>query len=59
MIKGNQTWTNALALGQKQPLWLFEIPDWGILIGGFQTTLIITPAGGYGIGPYGVTGYGQ
>ena len=58
MIHGNQTWQNALAQQAKQPLYTFEIPDLGIIIASFSTTLANVTIGGYGITLYGAGGYG-
>ncbi|HKS97521.1 MAG TPA: hypothetical protein VJV74_15510 [Terriglobia bacterium] len=58
MIQGNQTWQNALAQQAKQPLYTFEIPDFGIIIASFTTAAASITLGGYGITTYGVGGYG-
>ncbi len=58
MITGNQTWQNALLQQQKQPLFTFEIPDFGIVVASFTTTLASVTQGGYGVILYGVGGYG-
>ena len=58
MIQGNQTWQNALAQQAKQPLYTFEIPDFGIIIASFSATAASITLGGYGITAYGVGGYG-
>ncbi len=58
MIQGNQTWQNALTQQTKQPLYTFEIPDFGIIVGTFSLAALGVALGGYGIGPYGVSGYG-
>lgn len=58
MISGNQTWQNALAQQVKQPLYTFEIPDFGIIVGSFTTAPASVTQGGYGILLYGVGGYG-
>lgn len=58
MIQGNQTWQNALAQQTKQPLYTFEIPDFGIIIASFTTAAASVTLGGYGITMYGVGGYG-
>ncbi len=57
MINGNQTWTAALAQPQKQPLYIFQIPQFGIIISSFDPALI-QPQSGYGNTSYGVGGYG-
>ncbi len=58
MISGNQTWQNALLQQQKQPLFTFEIPDFGIVVASFTTTVAAVTQGGYGIVLYGIGGYG-
>ncbi len=58
MISGNQTWQNALLQQQKQPLFLFEIPDFGIVVASFSTAVAAVTQGGYGVTLYGVGGYG-
>jgi hypothetical protein len=67
MIQGNQTWLGTLQAGQKKPLYVFEIPDLGLLIGSFPQGVLtatsppVTPnvsVGGYGIALYGVSVYG-
>jgi len=58
MIQGNQTWQNALAQQAKQPLYTFEIPDFGIVIASFSASADNVTLGGYGITVYGVGGYG-
>ncbi len=57
MISGNQTWQNALTQQQKQALYTFEIPDFGIIVASFTTSAQVV-LGGYGVMPYGVAGYG-
>ncbi len=58
MISGNQTWQAALAQLQKQPLYTFEIPDFGVVIATFATSAASVTLGGYGITAYGVGGFG-
>ncbi len=58
MIQGNQTWQNALLQQAKQPLYTFEVPDFGIIVASFTTTAAAVTLGGYGITLYGVGGYG-
>ena len=58
MISGNQTWQAALAQQQKQALYTFEIPDFGIILASFTTAAAAITLGGYGITLYGVAGYG-
>jgi hypothetical protein len=58
MISGNQTWTGALTQLTKQPLYTFEIPDFGIIVASFSVAAASVTVGGYGIGLYGLGGYG-
>ena len=58
MIIGNQTWQNALAQLQKQPLYVFEISDFGVIIASFSAGVVNVTLGGYGVTLYGVGGYG-
>lgn len=57
MIQGNSNWTNALAQSQKQPLYVFQVPDFALLLASFSTSANVT-VGGYGVTVYGVGGYG-
>ncbi|HMD97335.1 MAG TPA: hypothetical protein VKM93_08440 [Terriglobia bacterium] len=58
MIQGNQTWQNALAMLQKQPLYTVEIPAFGFIIASFTTAQTGVTTAGYGVGLYGVGAYG-
>ena len=59
MISGNQNWTAALGQGQKQALYLFTIPAFGVVLSSFSPSLITgTGVGGYGVTLYGIGGYG-
>lgn len=58
MIQGNQNWQAALAALQKQPLYLVEIPAFGVMIASFDSSLLSVGIGGYGVTLYGVGGYG-
>ena len=58
MISGNQTWLAALQSGQKQPLYLFEIPDLNLVIASFSPNVVTVTLGGYGVSTLGVGGYG-
>jgi len=57
MIIGNQSWQMALGQSVKQPLYVLQIPVFGIWLSSFSTHLI-TLLGGYGVIPYGMGGYG-
>ncbi|MGH9397163.1 MAG: hypothetical protein ACRD18_09985 [Terriglobia bacterium] len=58
MIQGNQTWQNALSQLQKQPLYVLEIPGFGVIIASFDSTLLSVGIGGYGVTLCGIGGYG-
>jgi hypothetical protein len=57
MISGNQNWTGALGQSQKQPLYIFQILQFGIIISSFDPSLI-QPQAGLGVTLYGIGGYG-
>ncbi|MGH9358560.1 MAG: hypothetical protein ACRD4Q_09900 [Candidatus Acidiferrales bacterium] len=58
MIQGNQTWQNALAQLQKQPLYVLEIPAFGVVVASFSASALGVTIGGYGVELYGIAGYG-
>ncbi|HEV2416938.1 MAG TPA: hypothetical protein VGX94_03975 [Terriglobia bacterium] len=58
MILGNQTWQTALAALQKQPLYVLEIPEFGVVIASFNSDQLGVDIGGYGVTLYGIGGYG-
>jgi hypothetical protein len=58
MIQGNQTWQMALAQLQKQPLYVLQIPDFGVVLASFSTATTGVGVGGYGVDGYGVAPYG-
>jgi hypothetical protein len=58
MIIGNQSWQNALAHQNKQPLYTFEIADFGIIVATFSAAAASVTLGGYGLTLYGAGGYG-
>jgi hypothetical protein len=59
MISGNQTWTAALGQPQKQALYIFTIPAFGIILSSFPPSLVQTAGpGGYGVTTNGVGSYG-
>ncbi|MGH9403156.1 MAG: hypothetical protein ACRD2P_13710 [Terriglobia bacterium] len=58
MIQGNQTWQTALASLQKQPLYVLEIPEFGVVIASFNSEQLSVGIGGYGVTLYGIGGYG-
>jgi hypothetical protein len=57
VIQGNQTWGAALAQPQKQALYIFQIPQFGVILASFPVSLI-QPQSGYGVTLYGIGGYG-
>ncbi len=59
MILGNQSWQQALNQQIKQPLYVFEIPDFGIVIATFSTEAGNVTVGGYGVSQYGSGAYGN
>jgi hypothetical protein len=59
MIEANQNWLNAIAQQVKQPLYVFEIPDLGIIIASFSAESARVNLGGYGVTAYGAGGYGN
>lgn len=58
MIIGNQTWQTALAVLQKQPLYVLEIPEYGVVIASFSSEQLNVGVGGYGVTLYGIAAYG-
>ncbi len=58
MISGNQSWLAALEAGQKQPLYVFEIPDLNLVIASFSLNVVNVSLGGYGVSTLGSGGYG-
>ena len=58
MIQGNQTWQQALNEQVKQPLYVFEIPDFGIIVATFSAASANVNLGGYGVTVYGAAQYG-
>ena len=58
MIKGNQAWQTALAQLQKQPLYVLQIPDFGVILTSFSAAAAGVTLTGYGAGLYGVAPYG-
>jgi len=59
VINGNPTWLNALLQPSKQPLYVLEIPDLGIVVASFTLSQTNVTVGGYGVTQYGVGGYGD
>ena len=59
MISGNQTWQSGLTSPQKQPLYILQIPQFGIVLASF-TLSQIQPLNqsGYGSMAWGVGGWG-
>jgi hypothetical protein len=58
MIQGNTSWQAALAQLQKQPLYVLQIPDFGVILASFSVSATGVGLTGYGIGLYGVAPYG-
>ena len=58
MIQGNQTWQMALSQLQKQPLYVLQIPAFGVILATFSMAGTGVSLNGYGIGLYGIVPYG-
>lgn len=58
MIQGNIAWQQALAQLQKQPLYVLQIPDFGVILAGFSVAATGVGISGYGVGEYGIAPYG-
>jgi hypothetical protein len=58
MISGNTSWQVALAQLQKQPLYVLQIPDFGVILTSFSLSATGVGISGYGNGLYGVAPYG-
>jgi hypothetical protein len=59
MILGNQTWQQGLNSLQKQALYVFEIPQFGIVLASFTPAQIQSLAqSGWGVTQWGVSGWG-
>jgi hypothetical protein len=59
MISGNQTWQSGLNSLQKQPLYVLQIPQFGIVIASFtQSQIQSLTQCGYGAMTWGVNGWG-
>jgi hypothetical protein len=59
MIQGNQTWQSGLTSPQKQPLYVLQIPQFGIVLASFTQAQIQSLAQcGYGAMTWGIGGWG-
>jgi hypothetical protein len=59
MIQGNQTWQSGLSALQKQPLYVLQIPQFGIVLASFtQSQIQPLTQSGYGVMSWGVNGWG-
>jgi hypothetical protein len=59
MIQGNQTWTSGLNALQKQALYVFQIPQFGIVLASFTPAQIqALSQSGWGQATWGVSGWG-
>jgi hypothetical protein len=59
MIQGNQTWQTGLNTQAKQPLYVLQIPQFGIAISSFtQSQIQSLTQSGYGVTAWGVSGWG-
>jgi len=64
MIQANQTWVNALGQQAKRPLYVLQIPAFGICLASFSTApakpIIPAPgAGGWGVYAWGTNAWGN
>ena len=59
MIQGNQTWQTGLSAQAKQPLYILQIPQFGIVLASFTQSQIqpLTQCG-YGVMTWGIAGWG-
>jgi hypothetical protein len=59
MINGNQTWQSGLTSPQKQPLYILQIPQFGIVLASFTLSQIQPLSqSGYGVMAWGIGGWG-
>jgi hypothetical protein len=59
MINGNQTWQTGLNAKAKQPLYILQIPQFGIVIASFtQSQIQSLTQSGYGVMDWGIGGWG-
>ncbi|HTS69292.1 MAG TPA: hypothetical protein VMO17_09935 [Terriglobia bacterium] len=59
MISGNQTWQLGLNAQAKQPLYILQIPQFGIVISSFTPSQIqALTQSGYGAMVWGIGGWG-
>jgi hypothetical protein len=59
MIQGNQTWQASLNVSPKQPLYILQIPQFGIVLASFtQSQIQSLSQSGYGAMTWGVSGWG-
>jgi hypothetical protein len=59
MINGNQTWQSGLNTQAKQPLYILQIPQFGIVLASFtQAQIQPLNQSGYGVATWGIGGWG-
>ena len=59
MISGNQTWQSGLNAQAKQPLYVLQIPQFGIVLTSFtQSQIQSLTQSGYGVMSWGIGGWG-
>jgi len=59
MISANQTWQSGLNATQKQPLYVLQIPQFGIVLASFTpSTVQPLTSTGYGVAVWGINGWG-
>jgi hypothetical protein len=59
MIQGNQTWQQGLIMLSKQALYVFQIPQFGIVLASFTPAQVQSLAqSGWGVAGWGVSAWG-
>jgi hypothetical protein len=59
MINANQIWQSGLNASPKQPLYILQIPQFGIVLSTFSLSQIQSLAkSGYGVMTWGIGGWG-
>jgi len=59
MISGNQTWQQGLNSLSKEPLYVLQIPQFGIILASFsQSQIQAATSSGWGAMPWGAGGWG-
>jgi len=59
MISGNQTWQTGLSAQAKQPLYILQIPQFGMVLASFtQSQIQSLTQSGFGVMLWGIGGWG-